>query len=66
MPYIESESLRDKLNRERQLSVEETVELTNCVVRSANGDGGGEVKVAQGARGSHVAVAVFAWPIRRA
>ena len=31
MPYIEGESLRDKLNREKQLAVEETVEIAKSV-----------------------------------
>ncbi len=31
MPYIEGESLREKLNREKQLSVKETVEITKVV-----------------------------------
>ncbi len=31
MPYIEGDTLRDKLNRERQLSVEETVEIAKSV-----------------------------------
>ena len=31
MPYIEGETLRDKLNREKQLSVEETLEITKSV-----------------------------------
>ncbi len=31
MPYIEGESLRDKLNREKQLGVEETVEIAKSV-----------------------------------
>jgi serine/threonine-protein kinase len=31
MPYIEGESLRDKLNREKQLSIEESVEITKAV-----------------------------------
>ncbi|MCH7874263.1 MAG: protein kinase [Gemmatimonadetes bacterium] len=31
MPFIEGESLRDKLDRERQLSVEEAVEITRVV-----------------------------------
>ncbi len=31
MPYIEGESLREKLNREKQLSIEETVEITKVV-----------------------------------
>jgi len=31
MPYVEGESLRDKLNRERQLSVNESVEITRGV-----------------------------------
>ncbi len=31
MPYIEGETLRDKLNREKQLAVEETVEITKSV-----------------------------------
>jgi serine/threonine-protein kinase len=31
MPYVEGESLRDKLNREKQLSVEESVEITKAV-----------------------------------
>jgi serine/threonine-protein kinase len=31
MPYIEGESLRDKLNREKQLGVEETVEIAKDV-----------------------------------
>ena len=28
MPFVEGESLRDKLNREKQLSIEETIEIT--------------------------------------
>ncbi len=31
MPYIEGETLRDKLNREKQLAVEETLEITKSV-----------------------------------
>jgi serine/threonine-protein kinase len=31
MPFIEGETLRDKLNREKQLSVEETVEIAKSV-----------------------------------
>ena len=31
MPFVEGESLRDKLNREKQLSVEETIEITKGV-----------------------------------
>ncbi len=31
MPYIEGETLRDKLKREKQLSVEETIEITKSV-----------------------------------
>jgi serine/threonine-protein kinase len=31
MPFVEGESLRDRLNREKQLSVEETVKLTESV-----------------------------------
>lgn len=31
MPYIEGESLRDKLNREKQLSIEETVKIAESV-----------------------------------
>ncbi|MCH7491170.1 MAG: protein kinase, partial [Gemmatimonadetes bacterium] len=31
MPYIEGESLRDKLNREKQLGIEETVEIAKSV-----------------------------------
>ena len=31
MPFVEGESLRDKLDRERQLSVEEAVEITRVV-----------------------------------
>jgi serine/threonine protein kinase len=31
MPYLEGESLRDKLDREKQLSVEETVKLAESV-----------------------------------
>ncbi len=31
MPYIEGETLRDKLNREKQLGVEETVEIAKSV-----------------------------------
>ena len=31
MPYIEGETLRDKLNREKQLAVEETVEIAKSV-----------------------------------
>jgi len=31
MPYVEGESLRDKLNRERQLSLEETLDLTRAI-----------------------------------
>ena len=31
MPYVEGESLRDKLNRERQLSIEEALEITKTV-----------------------------------
>ncbi len=45
MPYIEGESLRDKLNREKQLAVEETVEIAGpCglfgahVLRRPDGD----------------------------
>lgn len=32
MPYIEGESLRDRLNREKQLSVETVVDITRAVV----------------------------------
>jgi serine/threonine-protein kinase len=31
MPFVEGESLRDKMNRERQLGVEETLEITKSV-----------------------------------
>ena len=31
MPYVEGESLRQKLNREKQLSIEETVHITEQV-----------------------------------
>ena len=31
MPFVEGESLRDKLNREKELSVEETIEITKGV-----------------------------------
>ncbi len=31
MPFVEGESLRDKLNRERQLSVEESIDITKAV-----------------------------------
>jgi serine/threonine-protein kinase len=31
MPYIEGESLREKLNREKQLSIEETIAITKSV-----------------------------------
>jgi serine/threonine-protein kinase len=31
MPYVEGESLREKLNREKQLSIEEAVEITKSV-----------------------------------
>ena len=31
MPYVEGESLRDKLNHEKQLSIEETLEITKAV-----------------------------------
>ncbi len=31
MPFVDGESLRDKLNREKQLSVEETIEITKGV-----------------------------------
>ncbi len=31
MPFVEGESLRDKLNREKQLSIEETIEITKGV-----------------------------------
>ncbi len=31
MPYIEGESLREKLNREKQLSLEETIEITKSI-----------------------------------
>ncbi len=31
MPYVEGESLRDKLNREKQLSIEETIQITKTV-----------------------------------
>ena len=31
MPYVEGESLRDKLNRERQLSVEHSIEIAEHV-----------------------------------
>ncbi len=31
MPFVEGESLRDKLNREKQLSVQESVEITKAV-----------------------------------
>ncbi len=32
MPYIEGETLRDKLNRETQLGIEEAVRITTEVV----------------------------------
>jgi serine/threonine protein kinase len=31
MPFVEGESLRDRMNRERQLGVEETLEITKSV-----------------------------------
>ncbi len=31
MPYVEGESLRDKLNREKQLAIEESIEITKAV-----------------------------------
>ena len=31
MPYVEGESLRDRLNRERQLSLEATIDLTRAI-----------------------------------
>jgi serine/threonine-protein kinase len=31
MPYVEGESLREKLNREKQLSIEESIEITKSV-----------------------------------
>jgi len=31
MPYVEGESLREKLNREKQLSIEEAIEITKSV-----------------------------------
>jgi serine/threonine-protein kinase len=31
MPYVEGESLRDRLNRERQLPIEDTIELTKTL-----------------------------------
>ena len=31
MPFVEGESLRDKLNREKELSVEETIEITKAL-----------------------------------
>jgi serine/threonine-protein kinase len=31
MPYVEGDSLRDKLNRERQLAIEEAVEITRSI-----------------------------------
>ncbi len=31
MPYVEGESLRDKVNREKQLSIEESLEITKAV-----------------------------------
>ncbi len=31
MPYVEGESLRDKLNRDKQLGVDETVEIAKGV-----------------------------------
>ena len=31
MPYVEGESLRDKLNREKQIAVEEAVGITTAV-----------------------------------
>ena len=34
MPYIEGESLRDKLDREKQLSLEESIEITRAVISS--------------------------------
>ncbi len=36
MPYIEGETLRDKLNREKQLGVEETVEIAKSVAAALN------------------------------
>jgi serine/threonine-protein kinase len=31
MPYVEGETLRDKIDREKQLGVEEAVEITRSV-----------------------------------
>ena len=31
MPYVEGESLRDRLNREQQLSIENTLEITKVI-----------------------------------
>ncbi len=36
MPYIEGETLRDKLNREKQLGVDETVEIAKAVAGALN------------------------------
>ena len=36
MPYIEGESLRDKLNREKQLGIEETLEITKAVASAVD------------------------------
>jgi len=42
MPYVEGESLRDKLTREKQLSVEESIEITKAIAAAldyAHGQG---------------------------
>ncbi len=31
MPYVEGDSLRDKLNRERQLAIDEAIEITRSI-----------------------------------
>jgi serine/threonine-protein kinase len=36
MPYVEGESLRDKLSREKQLSIEESVTLARAVARRSS------------------------------
>ena len=33
VPYIEGESLRDKLDRDKQLSIEESVSITKAALR---------------------------------
>jgi serine/threonine-protein kinase len=45
MPYVEGETLRDKLNRERQLGIEEAVKIT-AEVAAAGGAAGADPSAA--------------------